>query len=535
MTHRPRASLSIVAGLAAALVLVVGTAGGVAATEFPKGWEGFHSYTELTTEIHAVAAAHPDIVQVFSIGKSYKGRELWMAKVSDNVATDEAEPELLFDGTHHSDEHMPVEMCLKIFHWLVDGYGTDPRITNIVDTREVYILFLANPDGAEYDISGGKFHHWRKNRQPTPGTRSIGTDLNRNYGYKWGLGGRTSANPQAITYHGPRPFSAPETRAVRDFLASRVVDGRQQIRASVSFHETGRLVMWPYGYTKVNVPPDMTVADHTALWRIGRHMAVTNGYRAEQASDLYITRGTTKDYAYGTYRIFAYTFEMSVKDYVKPSMIGPETKRNKEAVLYLMERAGCPYAVLGAAARIDRCGAFDDDLEVARGWTVNPDGTDTAPALDRFARGDPQATARLGPKQLGTTPSGRAAFATGLRAGARAGSYDLDGRTTIRSPAISLPAGTGQRLTFRYVFAHDAHSTSADTLKAIVEAGDGTQTLVAIAVGGPTDADGRWRASSTLLDAWAGQTIHLRFEAADGGPDNLLEVELDDIRVTQPS
>ncbi len=169
MTHRPRASLSIVAGLAAALVLVVGTAGGVAATEFPKGWEGFHSYTELTDEIHAVAAAHPDIVSVFSIGKSYKGRELWMAKVSDNVATDEAEPEVFFDGTHHSDEHMGVEMCLKIFHWLVDGYGVDSRITNIVNTREVYILFLANPDGAEYDISGGKFHYWRKNRQPTPG------------------------------------------------------------------------------------------------------------------------------------------------------------------------------------------------------------------------------------------------------------------------------------------------------------------------------------------------------------------------------
>ena len=194
--------------------------------------------------------------------------------------------------------------------------------------------------------------------------------------------------------------------------------------------------MWPYGYTLTNVPPDMTVADHTALWRIGRHMAATNGYRAEQASDLYITRGTTKDYAYGVYRIFAYTFEMSVKDYVKPSMIGPETKRNKEAVLYLMERAGCLYAVLGAAARVDRCGAFDDDLEVARGWTVNPDGTDTAPSAGRFARGNPQPTSSSGPKQLGTTPSGRDAFVTGWRAGAKPNSSDLDGLTTIRSAPI---------------------------------------------------------------------------------------------------
>ncbi len=535
MIDRPRRLVGLVPALVIAGALLAGTAGGATASEFPKGWEGFHSYTELTTEIANVAAAHPDIVKVFSIGKSYKGRELWAAKVSDNVNVDEPEPEVLFDGGTHSDEHMGVEMTLRIFHWLVDGYGVDPRITNIVNSREIWIVFMVNPDGAEYDISGGRFHFWRKNRQPTPGTRSIGTDLNRNYGYKWGGGGRTSSNPQAITYRGPRPFSSPEDRAMRDFLASRVVDGRQQIRMAISFHEYGRLVMWSYGYTKKNVPADMTATDQAVMARIGRSMAATNGYRPEQASDLYITSGSTHDYEYGVYRIMAYTFELSIKDYPDDSKIRSETGRNKQAVLYLMEHAGCPYSVLGVASRIARCGAFDDDLEVARGWTVNPDGTDTAPALDRFARGDPQATASLGAKQLGTTPSGRAAFVTGLKAGPRASAYDLDGTTTIRSPAITLPAGAGQRLTFRYVFAHDARSSSADTLKAIVETSDGTQTVVAIARGSASDADGRWRPSSTLLDAWAGQTIHLRFEAADGGPDNLLEVELDDIRVTQSS
>jgi len=313
------------------------------------------------------------------------------------------------------------------------------------------------------------------------------------------------------------------------------VDGRQQIRASVTFHETGRLVMWPYGYTLANIPPDMTRADHDALFRIGRHMAVTNGYKAEQASDLYITRGTTKDYAYGTYRIFAYTFEMSVKDYVKPAMIGPETKRNKEAVLYLMERAGCPYAVLGAATRVDRCGAFDDDLEVARGWTVNPDGTDTAAAAGRFARANPQPTSSSGPKQLGTTPSGRDAFVTGWRAGAKPNSSDLDGLTTIRSAPIDLPASTGQQLRFRFSFAHDAASTSADWLKAIVEAQDGTRTTVWSIVGTKADRDGAWRSAAISLDPWAGQTVHLRFEAADGRPNNLVEVEVDDVRVSQPT
>jgi carboxypeptidase T len=426
-------------------------------------------------------------------------------------------------------------MTLSIMHWLVDGYGTVSRITNIVDSREIWIVFTVNPDGAEFDISGGRFHFWRKNRQPTPGTSSIGTDLNRNYSYHWGGGGRTSTNPQAITYRGTKAFSTPEARAIRDFLASRVVGGRQQIRTAITFHETGRLVMWPYGYTMSNVPADMTAQDHSALAIIGKHMASTNGYTPQQASDLYISSGTSRDYQYGVYRIFAYTFEMSVKNYPDDSRIASEVGRNKESVLYLMEKAACPLGVLGAAVRTARCGAFDDDLEVFRGWHTNPDGTDTAPANARFTRRNPSSTSSSGPKQLGTVPSGAKAYVTGAPAGASAGAYDLDGRTSIRSHEIVLPAAAGQRLTFRYVFAHSKGSTAADSLRAIVERADGSQVEVFSVVGRSVDVNGAWRTASLSLDAFAGTTIRLRFVAADGGPANLLEVELDDIRVTQPN
>jgi hypothetical protein len=504
------------------------------ASEFPSGREGYHSYTELTTEVAATAAAHPDIVKLFSIGTSYQGRQLWAVKISDNVNVDENEPEVMFDGTHHSDEHMATEMTLHILHWLTDGYGVDPRITNIVNTREIWIVFLVNPDGAEYDISGGTFHHWRKNRQPIPHSSSIGTDLNRNYSYRWGSGGRTSTNPQAITYHGPFAFSSPEDRAMRDFMASRVVGGRQQIRAAITFHEYGRLVMWPYGYTLANVPSDMTTQDHAALEIIGKHMAATNGYKPEQASDLYVSDGTSRDFQYGTYRIFSYTFELSAVDYPDDSLIASETGRNKEAVLYLMERAWCPLSVLGAAVTAARCGAFDDDLEVYRGWRVNPDGTDTSRS-GRFVRANPAATTSHGPKQLGTTPSGSKAFVTGSGAGSSSTANDLDGRTSIRSPAIALPAASGQRLTFKYVFAHSAASTASDSLQAIVERADGSQVQVFRVAGKHADVDGAWRTVSISMDAFAGTTVHLRFVATDGGPGNLVEAELDDIRVTRPS
>ena len=123
---------------------------------------------------------------------------------------------------------------------------------------------------------------------------------------------------------------------------------------------------------------------------------------------------------------------------------------------------------------------------------------------------------------------------TGAKAGAKATSGDLDGVTTLRSPAIALPATTGQRLTFRYVFAHDAAASSADSLRAIVEVG-GVQTVVWSRLGSAVDVDGVWRTASIPMDAYAGQTVRIRFVAVDGGAANLVEVEIDDVRVTRGS
>ena len=525
----PRAAASALT--LAALLIAPSTA--LAADEFPAGFEGYHTYAAVGAAAKAVADAHPDIAKRFSIGKSYKGREIWAMKISDNVATDESEPEVLYEGGTHADEHMGVELALKIMRWLTDGYGTDTRITNIVNSREIWIVFLVNPDGAEHDISGGKFHYWRKNRQPTPGTPYIGTDINRNYGYRWGGGGRTSTNPQAITYRGTKAFSTPEARAVRDFLASRVVGGRQQIRVAILFHEAGRLVMWPYGYTYTDIPSDMTRADHQALVHIGKRMAASNGYRPIQASSLYITSGTTRDFLYGMYRTFAYTFELSVTDYPDDAKIATETGRNKNAILYLAERASCPLAVLGDTVRQARCGVFDDDLEVFRGWTSNPDGTDTA-TTGKFSRANPAATSSNGPKQLTNVPSGSRAFVTGGSAGSSANANDLDGRTSVRSPSIKLSSATGQRLFFRYVLAHGSNSSSADRLTASIETSSG-RTAVITLTGKAADVDGVWRSIAAPLDAWAGQTIRIHFMAVDGGSNSLVEVEIDDVRVTRGS
>ena len=227
----------------------------------------------MSDEVLAVASAHPGIVSRFSVGQSYEGRDMWAVKISDNVATDEDEPEVLFVGQHHAREHITVEMTLYILHLLANNYGTDQQITDLVNSREVYIIFTTNPDGSEYDIATGAYRSWRKNRQPNTGSSYVGTDLNRNYGYKWGCCGGSSGSPSSDTYRGASAFSAPETQRIRDFINSRVVGGKQQIKTAITFHSYAKLVLWPYGYTYTDVPSDMTQDDHDVFVAMGQAMA----------------------------------------------------------------------------------------------------------------------------------------------------------------------------------------------------------------------------------------------------------------------
>jgi hypothetical protein len=316
--------------------------------DFPPVDSAYHNYAEMSAEILTVANAHPEIVSQFSVGLSYEGREMWAVKISDNVGTDEDEPEVLFIGQHHAREHITVEMTLYILHLLADNYGIDQQITDLVNAREVYIIFTTNPDGSEYDIATGTYRSWRKNRQPNSGSAYIGTDLNRNYGYMWGCCGGSSGFPSSETYRGASAFSAPETQRIRDFINSRVVGGKQQIKTSITFHSYAQLVLWPYGYTYTDVPNDMNQDDHNVFVTMGQAMAQSNGYTPQQASDLYITDGTTDDWAYGVHKIFMYTFEMGSNTFYPPgSQIPALTSVNDAAVRYIIQQADCPYKVIG--------------------------------------------------------------------------------------------------------------------------------------------------------------------------------------------
>jgi hypothetical protein len=174
---------------------------------------------------------------------------------------------------------------------------------------------------------------------------------------------------------------------------------------------------------------------------------------------------------------------------------------------------------------------FFDDFEGNLGWTVNPNGTDTA-TTGLWERGDPAATSSGGTKQLGTTVSGVNDLVTGRLAGTTAGDHDIDGGvTSIRSPAITLPASGTLTLSFSYYLAHATNSSTADFLRVQV-VGAATSTVLE-ELGAANNDDAVWATASANISAFAGQTVRILILAADAATGSLVEAAVDDVRITQ--
>jgi hypothetical protein len=332
----------------------------------------YHTQEETYADMSEVAAAHPDICSVQSIGTSIEGRDIWAIKISDNVGTTEDEPRVLYMGCHHAREIITVEIPLYIMYWLADNYGTDSLATYLVDNREIWIVPLVNPDGREYVQNVGD---WRKNRRNN-GDGSYGIDLNRNYGYMWGYDDiGSSPNPGSETYRGPAAFSEPETQAIRDLAFE------YQFDTCISYHSHGELILFPWGYTYDLCP------DYEALSALGDSMAALNGHAPGPGSGLYLTNGDSDDWLYGHQvdkdKVFSYTFECGTDFYPTEAEIIPLCEQNFGASLLAAIYADNIYRILPPHTPVIAAMADDADGEYTVSWT--PDAADTVNPAVRFA------------------------------------------------------------------------------------------------------------------------------------------------------
>ncbi len=258
---------------------------------------------ETISALDQMHAARPDLVSYrVSIGQSWEERDIWMVRMTAAEDPD-AVPQALYTSLHHAREPQSLAAVLYFMYYLLDGYGTDPEVTALLDNRALYFIPVLNPDGYLHNQltnpSGGGM--WRKNRRNNGS--SFGVDLNRNYSYQWG-GSGSSGLPSSQTYRGPSPFSEPETQALRLWMHGR------QIAGAYNYHSFGNMWLHPWGYA-----PGMYTADHDVFTDLGEEITRYNGLVFGTAADiLYNADGTSDDWMYGDQleigKVYAWTPEL---------------------------------------------------------------------------------------------------------------------------------------------------------------------------------------------------------------------------------
>ncbi|MDQ3879820.1 MAG: M14 family metallopeptidase, partial [Chloroflexota bacterium] len=304
--------------------------------------DGKEQYVEQYQRI----AAEP-IAKLESIGKSHLGRDIWALKITKDAKTtpDNARPAVLYNALQHAREWLAGETCRRTLDFFVDNYGGtgdavdshgDPipgisaaEVTQLVDTRELWFLCVANPDGYEYTFTEGN-RLWRKNMADNDGDgirgeTNDGVDPNRNFPTNWGRDNEGSSDdPSSETYRGPAPASEPETKAMKGLW------DRVDFTFQKNDHTAAELLLYPQGFQQYTPTPDNAIFEALAgndvdaaiadkawnadeeVWEITDSPldadTSRNRFDPDLSAELYITNGDTADDAY-THGVLSFTPE----------------------------------------------------------------------------------------------------------------------------------------------------------------------------------------------------------------------------------
>jgi len=182
------------------------------------------------------------------------------------------------------------------------------EIKYLVDNTEMYFMPCVNPDGYLWnqstDPDGGGL--WRKNRYVDENGDVKGVDLNRNYGFEWGVDDQgSSPNANNDTYRGPSAFSEPETKAVRDFA------NQHQFQIALNYHTFGNLLIHPWGFS------DSATEEDATFKALGNIMIEENNFTLGTGTETvgYVVNGDSDDWMYGDAGIYAMTPEVGPQNF----------------------------------------------------------------------------------------------------------------------------------------------------------------------------------------------------------------------------
>lgn len=233
------------------LIAIISIAGCVAAKPVNRG--DYYTYGQMKEAVYELKKQYPEIVNIHDIGKTNKGRSIFVLEINPKAEEDE-KVGLLAVFAQHADEHETTKLGMDFANRLLEGYKQDAAINQYLTEKTVYIIPMANPDGVDYDLSSEKnFATWRKNCNSIG--EADGVDLNRNWDYQWDApvnkkveSNRT--NPKDVSYRGSHPFSELETKSISEFIME-----HKNIKTFVDYH-TGTCnfiqgeILLPFCYTK---------------------------------------------------------------------------------------------------------------------------------------------------------------------------------------------------------------------------------------------------------------------------------------------
>lgn len=124
------------------------------ATEKYDPSRNYHNYSALTNSLNKLITKNKKITKLLSIGQTIKKRNIWALQISGIKGKSPQEKQaLLICGNLEGDHVVGSEVALGIAEYLINNYGKDSEVTNILDKRTFYIIPRLNPDGAELFFS----------------------------------------------------------------------------------------------------------------------------------------------------------------------------------------------------------------------------------------------------------------------------------------------------------------------------------------------------------------------------------------------
>jgi len=266
----------------------------------------YHTVDEVNKWATSFAAQYPNLVSVFSIGKSYEGRDLTVLRLS--AGKNKKAGAFWYDGGIHAREWITTATVLYMTNQLVLDYvNNNGTAVQLLNNLEIYVMPIFNVDGYAYTWNGDRM--WRKTRSPNQGSDCVGTDPNRNWDYQWD-GAGTDSDPCAEDYSGPKANSEVEIVAVTDFLYK----ARKTLKGYINFHSYSQLWMSPWGYTS-QLPADYKVQNDLSARCVNALTAVygTKYVYGPIATTIYPASGSSADWAYGNSSVL-YSYGVELRD-----------------------------------------------------------------------------------------------------------------------------------------------------------------------------------------------------------------------------